>query len=302
MKEDKKFEQVVQKLDPQRKLLRTWELKGGLSAQVALLETLRPDGQTKKMIIRQHGEVDLKHNPHVAAVEFKLLQLLHSVGLAVPTPYHLDQSGEIFSTPYVIMEYIEGKPEFAPAHLPDLILQLATHLSRIHQVNGSKLDLSFLPQQEEIYAEKLRKRPAPVDKSLDEGRIRDTLESIWPCPQGNPSVLLHGDFWPGNILWKDGQLVAIIDWEDAALGDPLADVANSRLEILWAFGIDAMLSFTRQYQSMTTIDFTHLPYWELCAALRPVAQIAQWGLDATTEKTMRERHRWFVTQAFEKLC
>jgi aminoglycoside phosphotransferase (APT) family kinase protein len=66
------------------------------------------------MIIRQHGEVDLKHNPHVAAVEFKLLQLLHSVGLAVPTPYHLDQSGEIFSTPYVVMEYIEGKPEFAP--------------------------------------------------------------------------------------------------------------------------------------------------------------------------------------------
>ena len=127
------------------------------------------------MIIRQHGEVDLKHNPHVAAVEFKLLQLLHSVGLAVPTPYHLDQSGEIFSTPYVVMEYIEGKPEFAPAHLPDLILQLATHLSRIHQINGSKLDLSFLPQQEEIYAEKLRKRPAPVDKSLDEGEF----EILW---------------------------------------------------------------------------------------------------------------------------
>jgi hypothetical protein len=48
MKEDKKFEQVVQKLDPQSKLLRTWELKGGRSAQVAVLETLRPDGQTKK--------------------------------------------------------------------------------------------------------------------------------------------------------------------------------------------------------------------------------------------------------------
>ena len=300
-KEDTKFEQVVHKLDPQSKLLRTWELKGGVSARVTALETLRPDGHTQKMIVRQHGEVDLKHNPHVAADEFKLLQLLYSVGLATPAPYHLDQFGEIFSTPYLVIAYIEGKPEFAPSNLPDLIFQLATQLSRIHQVDGSKLDVSFLPQQANVYAQKLRARPAKVDESLDEGLIRDALEAVWPFPQRNTSVLLHGDFWPGNILWRDGQLVAVIDWEDAALGDPLADVANSRLEILWAFGLDAMQSFTHQYQSMTTIDFTHLPYWDLCAALRPVAQLAQWGLDDTTERTMRERHRWFITQAFEKL-
>jgi aminoglycoside phosphotransferase (APT) family kinase protein len=300
-KEDTKFEQVVHKFDPQSKLLRTWELKGGVSARVTALETLRPDGHTQKMIVRQHGEVDLKHNPQVAADEFKLLHLLHSVGLATPAPYYLDQSGEIFSTPYLVIEYIEGKPEFAPSDLPDLLLQLATQLSRIHQVDGSQLDVSFLPQQANIYAQKLRARPANMDESLDEGPIRDALEAVWPFPQRNTSVLLHGDFWPGNILWRDGQLVAVIDWEDAALGDPLADVANSRLEILWAFGLDAMQSFTHQYQSMTTIDFTHLPYWDLCAALRRVAQIAQWGLDDTTERTMRERHRWFVTQAFEKL-
>jgi aminoglycoside phosphotransferase (APT) family kinase protein len=300
-KEDTKFEQVVHKLDPQSKLLRTWELKGGVSAQVTALEALRPDGQTQKMIVRQHGEVDLKHNPQIAADEFKLLYLLHSVGLATPTPYHLDQSGEIFSTPYLVIEYIEGKPEFAPADLPDLLLQFATHLSRIHQVDGSKLDLSFLPKLEKRYAEKLRERPTNVDESLGEGHIRDALEAVWPFPQRNTSVLLHGDFWLGNILWRDGQLVAVIDWEDAQVGDPLADVANSRLEILWAFGLDAMQSFTQQYQSMTTIDFTNLPYWDLCAALRRVAQIAQWGLDDTTERTMREGHRWFVTQAFEKL-
>ena len=95
--------------------------------------------------------------------------------------------------------------------------------------------------------------------------------------------------------------MAAIDWEDAALGDPLADLANSRLEILWAFGIDAMYSFTRQYRSMTSIDFTNLPYWDLCAALWPVNQIANWGLDETTVKTMKEKHRWFAGRAFEQL-
>jgi aminoglycoside phosphotransferase (APT) family kinase protein len=294
-----KFEQVVQRIDPHSKLLRTWKLKGGVSAQVTALETLRPDGHTQTMIVRHHGERDLKHNPQIAADEFKLLQLAHSLGVAVPKAYYLDQSGEIFSTPYLVIEYIEGKPEFAPADLPNLLLQLATHLFRIHQIDGSKVDLSFLPNLEQSYAERLRERPATVDESLDEGRIRDALEAVWPFPQRNQSVLLHGDFWPGNTLWRDGQLMAIIDWEDAKLGDPLADVANSRLEILWVFGIDAMQRFTHQYQSMTTIDFTPLPYWDLCAALRPVAQLAQWGLDDTTERTMRERHRWFVTQALK---
>ena len=39
MKEDKKFAQVLQKIDPQSKLLRAWALKGGVSAQVTALET-----------------------------------------------------------------------------------------------------------------------------------------------------------------------------------------------------------------------------------------------------------------------
>jgi aminoglycoside phosphotransferase (APT) family kinase protein len=301
-KTDKKFELVVQKIDPQSKLLRTWELKGGVSAQVTALEIERPDGRTQKMIVRQHGAADLEHNPHIAADEFKLLQLLHSVGLAAPKPYYLDQSCEIFATPYLVIEYIDGETVFAPNNVPDLINQLAMQLSRIHQVDCSNLDVSFLPQQEKIVAEKLGKRPVTVDEALDEGRIRDALETVWPLTQGNTSVLLHGDFWPGNTLWQDGQLVAVIDWEDAALGDPLADVANSRLEILWAFGIDAMQRFTDHYQSMTTIDFTNLPYWDLCAALWPISQIAGWGLDEITEKAMRERHRWFIAQTFEKLA
>ena len=179
-KADNTFELVVQKFEPQSKLLRTWELKGGVSAQVTALEIERPDAPTKKMIVRQHGEVDLKHNPHIAADEFKLLQLLHSVELAVPEPFYLDQSGEIFPTPYVVIEYIEGETEFAPSDVSDFILQLTTHLSRIHQVDCSRLDMSFLPQQEKKVAKKLRERPTNVDESGDERRIRDALESVWP--------------------------------------------------------------------------------------------------------------------------
>ncbi len=145
-KEDNKFEQVVQKIDPQSKLLRTWELQGGISAQITAIEIERVDGQTKKMIVCQHGEGDIKHNPQIAADEFKLLRLLRTAGLATPMPYHLDQSGAIFSTPYIVIEYVEGETEFAPSNVPNLLLQLATHLARIHQIDNSKLNVSFLPK------------------------------------------------------------------------------------------------------------------------------------------------------------
>ena len=300
-KTHRKFEQLVQKIDPQSKLLRVWELKGGVSAQVTALEIERPDHQTQKMIVRQHGAVDLQQNPQIAADEFKLLQITRSAGLATPAPYYVDQSGDIFPTPCVVIEYIEGNTEFALDHVADFIPQFTTHLARIHAVDYSNWDLSFLPKQEQKYAKKVSERPPNLDESIDEGCIRDVLESAGRLSQHNASVLLHGDFWPGNLLWKDGRLVAVIDWEDAAIGDPLADVANSRLEVLWAFGIDAMHSFTQQYQSIATIDFTYLPIWDLFAALRPALKIAEWAGDDIAEQTMRERHRFFVAQAFAKL-
>ena len=136
---------------------------------------------------------------------------------------------------------------------------------------------------------------------------------MWPLPRQNATTLLHGDFWPGNVLWQAGQLVAVIDWEDAKLGDPLADLAISRLDMLWIFGRNAMQELTDQYQSMlrqTSVasDFTNLPYWDLYAALRPASSIAEWatvyppwGRTDITEKTMREGHKWFITQAFRAL-
>src|SRR5688572_27649868 len=120
---DKKFEQVVHKIYPQSRLLRTEALKGGVSAQVTVLKIEQPDGGTRKLIMRRYGAADLQRNPQIAADEFKLLQRLRSLGLPVPAPYHFDQSGAIFATPYIVIEYFDGKTEFAPANLADFLQQ-----------------------------------------------------------------------------------------------------------------------------------------------------------------------------------
>jgi aminoglycoside phosphotransferase (APT) family kinase protein len=299
---NQQLERVVQKIYPAGKLLRAWELKGGVSAQVTALEIQDLEAGQLKVVLRQHGDADVQQNPHVAADEFRLLQILHSAGLAAPAPHLLDQSSEIFPKPYIVVGYIEGEPAGTSASLNNVTSQLATQLARIHNLDCAKWELSFLPRQEERCARKLKQRPAVLDHSLDEGHIRAVLEAAWPMAPLNPPTLLHGDYWPGNTLWQDGKLAGVIDWEDAAIGDPLADLGNARLEILWAYGLDAMLRFTDHYCSLRPVDLTHLPYWDLYAALRPASQLSQWALDEATERKMRARHHLFITQAFNRLA
>ncbi len=52
------------------------------------------------------------------------------------------------------------------------------------------------------------------------------VDRIWAALASNcirrdkeQAVLLHGDFWPGNTLWRNGSLLAVIDWEQPAAGD-----------------------------------------------------------------------------------
>ena len=99
-----------------------------------MLELERPDGETHRLIVRRHGPIDLRHNPEIAAHEFRLLQLVQTAGLLAPAPYYLDDFGEIFPTPYLVLQYIDGQPEFAPINLDDFLQQLATHLATIHRL------------------------------------------------------------------------------------------------------------------------------------------------------------------------
>ena len=62
-----------------------------------------------------------------------------------------------------------------------------------------------------------------------------------------------------------------------------------------------MERFTHHYRSTTNVDFTDLPWWDLCAALRTVPQIATWGLDATAEEAMFHGHRVFVAMALARV-
>ncbi|MCA0454229.1 MAG: phosphotransferase [Chloroflexi bacterium] len=294
---DETVQQIINKLDSQAQLRRTWALVGGVSAQVTAAEFEQADGQLQRVVIRQHGAADLAHNPHVARDEYQLLHVLYTGGMSVPRPLFADESGAILPSPYVVIAFIEGETLFAADDLSSYIAQAAAQLAKLHSTHWQ--GISFLPAS--AYATWFQERPTTLDDSLQEGHIRDVLEAAWPLPAINPVSLLHGDYWPGNLMWKAGKLAAVIDWEDAHLGDPLEDVAITRLEMLWAFGQEAMEQFTRTYQTLASLDDRNLPYWDLCAALRPAGKLSSWITDSTVRHSLREKHHVFVEQAISKI-
>jgi aminoglycoside phosphotransferase (APT) family kinase protein len=297
---DRRIERLLREFAPGARLARAWPLAGGISATMTAFEVELRDGAMKRFIARQPASHKFEADRNAAAHEFRVLSALREAGLPVQTPYLLEPPTEEFPEPFFVAEYIEGKPEVAPKDAKGYVRRFTEQLVRIHAVDHASLGLDFLPVQTRGYGER---REAPND-SLRETEIRDALESMTPILRSNRPVLRHGDFWPGNILWRDGEVVGVIDWEDALVGEPLADVAICRLDLWWILGQEGAREFTDRYRSLTDFDFRDLPYWDLCASLRPITNIYEWSPaypqlgrpDISTETMVRD-HQQFVEQA-----
>ncbi len=296
--------QIVRAIDPRAELLRTWPLSGGISSRndcardcVARRADEAADRATAVGLGRSSAVRTRRADEFRSAAAY-----CAPPDCPTSVPVHLDESGP---DPFFVIEYIDGATDFSPSDLSSYIAQLASHLAAIHRVERYRACVSQLHARHRAEAVVL---PPGADATLGVARICEALARAHPLPARNGIKLLHGDYWPGNVLWKDGRLVGVIDWEDTQSGDPIADLAVSRLDVLWAFGERAMHEFTARYQAIASIDLTDLPYWDLVTALRPVFNLAEWasgwdkfGRPDVNEATMRAGHRVFVEQAFAAL-
>lgn len=299
MTTQQQFQTLLHKFVPDHRLQSVTALKGGISAQTTLLETISADGTTQKFVVRQHGENDRAMNANIARDEFRLLDALQSTPVPAPKPVAVDT--DTFEFPCIILEYVEGIIDVDPTQLESALGQMAQALADIHSIPNATTTFSWLPNVSMRFNYLLRERTNPFDDSLNEEHIVETLRPFWKVAEVNGVSLLHGDFWASNILWRDAQLAAVIDWEDAMLGNPLADLGDTRITTLWAHGQTAMNKFTEYYKKlMPHLDYSQLPYWDLCAALRPISQFSDWASDYH-EPTMRQDHQWFVEQALGKI-
>ena len=86
-------------------------------------------------------------------------------------------------------------------------------------------------------------------------------------PPGGESVFLHGDVWPGNLLWIGDRCVGLIDWKEACVGDPGSDLANLRYFAALHHGPDGALLVLQGWEDEIGRKATDVAYWDAVWAL-----------------------------------
>ena len=273
-----------------------------MSARVTGVEVVQPararardGGAPRRLVLREYGAANLRADPQAGMTEYRLLQLLHGAGLPVPRPFYAEAQ-------CLLVEFIDGERVDDPPDLAAFIDPLAATLAALHETGFGPADVPFLATVRDDWAVQMGTRAQVPDEALSETAIRRALGGRWPPAEVNQPVIVHGDYWPGNALWRECRLAGIVDWEDALFGDPLADLGVARLEIRWFFGAAAMSRFTDRYLALRpTLDVTAMPVWDLRAALRPAGKLAAWGLTPDEEARMTAAHRQFVAEALGQL-
>lgn len=257
---------ICERLSPGSQLIRMWQLDGGISAQMTAFECRLPDRLLQRFVVRQIQE-------HDAQYEFKLLQYLNRSGLPIARPHVLDLTKTLVPDALLVLDYLPGSINFSRSWSLKQVDQAAHALAQLHQYSKMHPIPHFVrvtPYQLDAYTQ--ISQPGD-DWAIDVQQIFKLLEQAWPLPRSHSDVLLHGDFWPGNMLWHKDILSGLIDWEDAQVGDPLYDLAIARLDIRCMCSEEMMHHFTAQYLSYTHLDSTMLAWWDLIAVVRMARMI-----------------------------
>ncbi|MEP7105108.1 MAG: phosphotransferase family protein [Chloroflexota bacterium] len=159
----------------------------------------------------------------------RLMKALSEAGLPAPRILAMSDQPVIDGRPFVLMEAISGdRIEQVVGTVPDqqLVASAVAVLKRLHELPLARTGIGDEPPQP-LEAEMMRwawlMERAPAELTgrapLLGGRLAETR------PQAQAPTLVHGDYHYGNMLFRDGQVVGVLDWEIAQVGQPLLDLA-----------------------------------------------------------------------------
>ena len=272
-----KFQRVLDSFLPDLELINFEPLIGGASSEVFLIKA-KQNKQKIKLVLRFEGRPPSKNK---IKTEFKLLKALNDINIPSAKPLFIDTSCRILDKPFMLQTFLEGSTNMPNEDNSELIIKMVDQLSRIHSTNLALLPdlplqidplenmLTFLPDGEEWI------------------KLRNYLLSLQNTVFEEKRVFLHGDFWPGNILWSKDQIVGVVDWDYAAIGDPLSDLAVSSLEMRYEFGKDGMNKLYKAYSKILPIDNFRFSLWLINIALSTLHFINQWNISQARKNLMR---------------
>ena len=168
---------------------------------------------------------------HRLGVEAEVVRALGKAGVPVPAVHAVHPTREA-----VLLDRVPGGTWFYLIRDADEQVSVAQdfirHLATTHRLDPRTLDVPGLGPVRSAREHALkriaeiRRRGTAPDGSMDP-LVRlsaDWLERNVPDYDG-PVVLVQGDTGPGNFLYRDGRVTAVLDWELCHFGDPMDDIA-----------------------------------------------------------------------------
>ena len=149
--------------------------------------------------------------------EARLAEAIHAAGLPVPATGEIVKMDGRLGLPYERLygPSMEAQLLSEPASLAKNTRMLAELQATIHASGPMP---GVLRQREQL------KRKIHAAQGLSQDQVDKLIEALEALPDGDR--LCHGDMHPANvILTAEGPVV--IDWIDATVGSPLADVTRS---------------------------------------------------------------------------
>jgi aminoglycoside phosphotransferase (APT) family kinase protein len=160
----------------------------------------------------------------------RIMAALHAAGLPAPRVLAMREAAATRAgRPFVLMEMVAGETVDEIARLEPaakLIGSALSVLDRIRRLPVERTGIGDEPthpplRQVDRWEPLMARGPAHLVTRAPElaARLRDR------APAPGASALSHGDYTLGNLLFREGEVVAVLDWEIAELGRPEVDLA-----------------------------------------------------------------------------
>lgn len=258
--------------------LRRSLLSGGLSQT-----TFRYDTGAGRAVVVRIPPVEGPLEPYDPVGEAALLTWLGERGIAVPAVLHVEPGAEVIGRPFVVTELVEGQVVqdgahgYAAADRMELARGYVEQLAAVHRVHHESSPgtvLAWAP--EKTPAGVLGRwtaalRSAALDLPGYHRFLTEWLVERAPV-DSEAGAVVHGDYRLANVMLGSGnRVVAVLDWEEAGLGDPYFDLAWT---LQGADGPDDLVMglaprawFLDRYAELTghTVDPARLAWWEIAA-------------------------------------
>jgi len=216
-----------------------------------------PSGQSNPTykISATSGEYVLRRKPfgqllpsaHAVDREYRLLSALYPLEFPVPEPLALCDDPDVIGAIFYVMELAKGRPyadgalpDFDPATRHRMYAQLVDTLADLHTIDPVAADLGDFGKPGNYFERQVMRWTRQYrDSETDYIPEMERLIAFLPetLPEQSRTAIVHGDYRIDNVVFDgDGTLTAVLDWELATLGDPLADF--SYLAMQWVMPAD----------------------------------------------------------------